>query len=97
MKHLILAKFNPDVTTERKAAMLPEIQALFDQTLAIEGITAIRVLPNCVARDNRYDLMIEMTMTPEALPVYDACAAHKEWKKVYGDLLEKKCIFDYMD
>ena len=41
--------------------------------------------------------MIEMEMDPEALTVYDACEAHKKWKQEYGDLLQKKTIFDSED
>jgi len=39
--------------------------------------------------------MIEMEMDPEALPVYDASAAHQEWKAKYGDAIQSKTIFDY--
>ena len=41
--------------------------------------------------------MIEMEMEPEALTAYDACEAHKKWKQEYGDLLQKKTIFDSED
>ena len=51
----------------------------------------------CINRPNRYDIMIEMEMDPEALTVYDACEAHKKWKQEYGDLLQKKTIFDSED
>ena len=47
------------------------------------------------SRSNRHDLMIEMEMDPEALPVYDASAAHQEWKAKYGDAIQSKTIFDY--
>ena len=42
-----------------------------------------------------HDLMIEMEMDPEALPVYDASATHQEWKAKYGDAIQSKTIFDY--
>lgn len=29
-----------------------------------------------------------------ALPAYDNCAAHHEWKDRYSALIEKKAIFD---
>lgn len=95
MKHLILAKFKPEYTAAQKAAMLPDIRRLFEKTLSISGITDVQVFPNCVDRSNRYDLMIQMTMDRSALESYDACVWHREWKERYGDMLEKKAIFDH--
>lgn len=95
MKHCILARFVPEVAKERKAQLLPEIKTLFDETLEIPGISAVEVIPNCVDRDNRYDVLIRLTMAPEALPLYDACQAHKKWKADYASLLQNKAIFDY--
>lgn len=95
MKHLILAKFKPEITAEQKAAMLPDIRRIFEETLSIEGITDVQVFTNCVDRSNRYDLMIQITMDRSALEAYDACAPHHEWKERYGALLEKKAIFDH--
>ena len=54
----------------------------------------MEVHPSNSTRDNRYSLMIEMTLTPEGLERYDVCDAHKQWKAQYGDLLESKAIFD---
>ena len=95
MNHCILAKFKPEIAKEQKEAMYPEIKALFDNTTSIDGIHEVKLLTNCIARENRYDIMIVISMEPEALPAYDVCSWHKEWKSVYGDLLEKKAIFDY--
>ena len=95
MEHLILAKFKPEYTAAQKAAMLPDIRRIFEQTLSIEGITDVQVFCNCVDRSNRYDLMIRMTMDRSALEPYDACAGHREWKERYGGMLENKAIFDY--
>ena len=52
---------------------------------------------NCVARDNRYDLMIVVEMEKAALPNWDASRIHHQWKEQFGGLLEKKAIFDYED
>jgi hypothetical protein len=41
--------------------------------------------------------MIEIEMDPEALPLYDKSAPHKEWKERYGGLLAAKTIFDRID
>jgi len=97
MKHLILAKFKPEITEEEKTRMLPDITRIFEGTLTIEGINDVKVMKNCVHRDNRFDLMIQMTMDRTALELYDACCWHKEWKNTYGILLEKKAVFDYED
>lgn len=55
----------------------------------------MNIYENVTPRPNRHDLMIEMEMDPEALPVYDASAAHQEWKAKYGDAIQSKTIFDY--
>lgn len=94
MKHFIIVKFIPSVTKEQKAAMLPEIKELFGNTLSVEGIESVNVYPNCVDRENRFDLMIEIGMKKEALPAYDACTWHKKWKELYGGIIDKKTIFD---
>ena len=49
---------------------------------------------SCSERPNRYDMMIEMVMEPEALPVYDASEPHLRWKQEYGSHIEAKAIFD---
>ncbi len=94
MKHYIIAKFveNTDV-----AALVAPVTALFEETLQIAGIHAVKVKPCCVARPNRYDLMIVITMDREALEAYDACEPHKRWKKEYGPLIAAKTIFDSED
>ena len=94
MKHYIIAKFLPEVTKEQKAAMLPEIKALFGNLTELNGIHGVSVEPNCIDRPNRADIMIEIEMERDALPVYDGCIWHKQWKEQYGKLLESKTIFD---
>ena len=94
MKHHIIVKFKSDVSDERKDALVPEVKALFDNTTSIDGIYSVSVLRNCIARENRYDMMIVIDMEKEALPEYDGCLWHKKWKSDYGDMIEKKAIFD---
>ena len=94
MRHYIIAKWNEGVD---KQAMLAPVREIFERTLEIPGIHAVRVIPCCIDRPNRYDIMIEIEMDPEALPAYDVSAPHKEWKEQYGDLLAKKTIFDRED
>ena len=91
MKHYILAKFKDRADTER---LYPEIKALFERTLEIEGVERVLVHKNNSTRENRYSIMIEMTLTPQALEKYDVCEAHLEWKAKYGDRLAAKAIFD---
>ncbi len=94
MKHYIIAKFT-EGTDPRP--LLPAIRELFEKTLTIPGIHAVRVKPCCIDRPNRYDLMIEIDMEKEALPAYDSSAPHHEWKEKYGPLLQAKAIFDSED
>ncbi len=95
MKHDILVKYIPEITKERKAALIPEIAALFKRTTEIPGIHGVKLYPNVVERPNRYDLLIEIDMDREALEAYDDSVWHKQWKGKYGSLLEKKAIFDH--
>ncbi|MBP5298265.1 MAG: Dabb family protein [Lachnospiraceae bacterium] len=91
MKHYIIVKFKDKSNTEK---LLPEIKALYDGALKIEGVESIEIHKSNSQRDNRYSLMIEMTLTPEGLEGFDASEIHKEWKSKYGELLESKAIFD---
>ena len=94
MKHNILVKYKPEVTKERKAELIPEIRELFSHTTEIPGIHGVKLYPNVVDRENRYDLLIEIDMDREALEVYDSSVWHRQWKEGYGDLLANKAIFD---
>ena len=91
MKHYIIAKLKD---SSRKNELAGPVRALFEEALEIPGIHSVQVKPCCIDRPNRYDLMIVIDMDPEALPLYDASSPHKQWKEQYGDLLEKKTIFD---
>ena len=61
----------------------------------IPGVHGAEVIPNCVDRDNRYDVLIRLDMDREALPLYDVSAMHHRWKDEFTPLLEKKAIFDH--
>ena len=69
--------------------------ALCLRTTQIEGVHTVNIYENVTPRPNRHDLMIEMEMDQEALPVYDASATHQEWKARYGKYIQTKTIFDY--
>ena len=91
MKHYIIVKFKDKSDATR---LLPEICRLFDKALLIDGVTDVKIHPSCSERENRYSLMIEMTLTPAGLLAYDVSDMHKEWKQTYGDRIESKAIFD---
>ncbi len=92
MLHHILVKWNDTVAD--KAALLPEIEALFQGVLTVPGVHGITLHPNVIDRPNRYDLLIRIRMEESALPAYDGCEAHHRWKDEYAASIEKKAIFD---
>ena len=63
--------------------------------MEIPGIHNVSLYPNVIERENRYDLLIEIDMEPDALEAYDCSVWHRQWKEQYGALLDKKAIFDY--
>ena len=91
MKHFIIVKFKDREDLERSFS---DVKEIFERTLSIDGVEKVVLHKSNSTRSNRYDLMIEMTLSPQALPLYDACDAHKEWKEKYGDRLVAKAIFD---
>ena len=91
MKHYIIAKFKDRNDIER---FLPDITALFNKTLKLDGVEDVVIHKTNSTRENRYSIMIEMTLTPEGLENYGKSEAHKYWKSTYGDRLESKAIFD---
>ena len=94
MKHCIIAKYTSQAY-ERRAELLPRIREIFAVAGEIPGVRGAEVYPNCVARDNRYDVMNVLEMDRDVLEEYDRSAMHHRWKDEFGPLLEKKAIFDY--
>ncbi len=94
MKHCILAKYTSEAYARREV-LLPRIREIFSVASDISGVHGAEVFPNCVDRENRYDVLIRLDMDAEALPRYDISAMHHLWKNEFGPLLEKKAIFDY--
>lgn len=92
MKHHILVKWNEDAGD--RAALAAGAEALFRETLAIPGVHGVSVHPNVIDRPNRYDLLIELDMDRDALPLYDQSEPHLRWKEHYGARIAKKAIFD---
>ena len=79
MQHCILVKWTPDAGD--RDALAKEAEAIFRR--------------NVINRPNRYDLLIELTMTPDMLPAYDASEPHHRWKETFGARIQQKAIFDY--
>lgn len=92
MKHNILVKFNSDVNYKE---MIENIKNLFDELLTIEGIYDVTIYTNCIDRQNRYHLLIQIDMDIDVLPTYDESEVHKTWKDRYSKYIESKAIFDY--
>lgn len=92
MKHHIIVKFSDAVTD--KTALLGDIKALFAAAEPIPGVRGYQFFPNCVARPNRYDLMIIVELEPDALPNWDESPLHKSWLSDFGDIVAQKAIFD---
>lgn len=94
MKHYIIAKYTAEGYAKREE-LLGRIREIFSAATEIAGVHGAQVLPSCVERDNRFDVMIVLDMDREALPLYDASKMHRRWKEEFGSLLEKKAIFDH--
>ena len=92
MKHHIIVKWNDKVTD--RTELLKEVEELFSSAGRADGVEGVSLIPNCVDRPNRYDLMIVLEMEKEDLPVWDGSPVHREWKEKYGDLVLSKAIFD---
>lgn len=92
MRHHILVKWNDQAPDHER--LRQEIEALFQDVLAVPGVHRVDVLPNVIDRPNRYDLLILLTMDQGALPAYDGCAAHHAFKETYTPYMAQKAIFD---
>lgn len=97
MKHCIIVKFLPIVSEDVEKNFIEQIQELFNNAKEIEGVHNIKIFKNCVDRDNRADIMIEIDMEKEALEEFDHSQWHLLWKHEYGRFIESKTIFDYDD
>ena len=95
MQHYIIVKYTQDVYS--KAEMLQSIRALFLDAARIPGVRGAQVFPNCIQRENRYDLMIVVDMEKDALQNWDDSALHHAWKERYGQYIAQKTIFDRGD
>ena len=92
MKHHIIVKFTDAVTD--KPALTERIAELYSAWTQYPFLTGCELIPNCVDRANRYDLMIVLTLPESDLPLWDGCELHGEWKRVFGQFVASKAIFD---
>lgn len=92
MKHHIIVKFSDQVTD--KAALSERISKLYAQWHDYPFIKGCELLPNCVDRSNRYDLMIVLDIDRADLELWDNCRLHKSWKSEFGGDIGSKAIFD---
>ena len=91
MRHYIIIKLKDRSKRDEIAARAEEI---FSQTLSIPGVETLSVRKSCSDKSNRFDVMIEIGLEPQALPVYDASEPHQRWKAYCDPYLESKTIFD---
>ncbi|MBQ9409666.1 MAG: hypothetical protein IJU28_09805 [Clostridia bacterium] len=95
MQHLIIVKYSEAVTD--REAFLREVGELFKGLTEIKGIRGVRLLPGKPLRENRYDLIIKISMEESALEAYDKSEIHQRWKSDYAKYVLKKAIFDCED
>lgn len=91
MEHYIIVKFTEDTDV---SALKEPVRGIFEETLSIPGIHSLDIRLSNSDIENRYDMMIIITMEKEALPAYAASEPHLRWKREYGDRIAKKAIFD---
>ena len=90
MRHFIIVKLKD---SSKRRELIAPITELFSASYEIDGVSQVSVHECCTPFENRYDIMIEMVMEERALPVYNDSEMHRTWKRVYGELIEKKAIF----
>lgn len=95
MQHYIIVKWNNEIKDKSKTAN--DVRRLYAEATDIPGINKVTIKENIIKRDNRYDLMIIIDMDESALKAWDDSRLHRRWKEEYGQLIDKKAIFDAMD
>lgn len=91
MTHYIIVKFYEN--TEKKSLINP-IRELFQKATAIKDVEKIDIYESNMDLSNRYDLMIKMVLSENALNEFDNGEIHKEWKEKFGKYIMNKTIFD---
>ena len=95
MQHYIIVKWKDAVKDKSEKAN--DVRTLYVPATDIPGINKVTIKENVTARDNRYDLMIVIDMDAAALKAWDNSQLHHRWKDEYGQLIDKKAIFDADD
>lgn len=91
MKHYIIVKFNEK--TEKEKIINP-IRELFQKSIKIKEVEKVEIYESNTDLPNRYDLMIKMDLSKNALKEFDNGEIHKEWKEKFGKYIMSKTIFD---
>ena len=91
MNHYIIVKFNDSI---EKESIINSIKELFQKAIAIKEEEKIDIYQSNIDLPNRYDLMIRMVLTKNALNEFDNGEIHKEWKERFGKYIMNKTIFD---
>ena len=91
MRHFIIVKFNDEIDKEKE---VEPIRNLFNESLEFEGVNKVDIHLSNSDLPNRFDLMIEMELTPDGLKIYNDSEMHKNWKSKYGEYIVSKTIFD---
>lgn len=92
MKHYIIVKFNNQF--DGLDNHLSHIKSIFEPLKEINGIHEIEYIKNVVNKENRFDLMIRITMDKDVLETYAKSPPHLRWKEEYSKFIESKTIFD---
>lgn len=92
MTHCIIVKWKPELD---KASLLAQVTELYRKAEEMPIVSQVRIVPNVIARDNRYDLCIALDMAVADLPMWDQSELHHEWKNTFGAMIDKKAIFDF--
>lgn len=77
MKHYIIVKFKETVNAKE---VLNPIKTLFNKAIDIKDVDEVKIYTSNIDLPNRYDLMIKMTLSRQALTEFDNSEIHKEWK-----------------
>lgn len=92
VRHYIIVKYSGMVCDREKTER--EIRALFAPAADIPGVHSVSIRPAVVRSEKRHDLMILLTMEPEALSAFDRSPIHRCWKENFAVYIESKTIFD---
>ena len=93
MKHYIIVKWNDTIPS--KEEMYLKVQEAFKDVVKIDGVEKFEIYKSNSDKENRYDVMIEITCSKEGLQNYDVSKLHQDWKDNYSRYIKTKAIFDH--